>query len=150
VRRLALCNAASRVDEHGLRDLLQLIELEGEGRSGARIGSRLIAHGPLRLVPLAAFGLSRSRPRAPGEAALVQAVQTWDVTGRLGEISAPVLVVGGTRDRLVPPDTLCATAAGIAGAHLVLLPDRGHATALYNPRAKPAIAAFLTDPAPVN
>ena len=76
VRRLVLCIAASRVGEDGLRDLLRMVELEGKGRSSARIGSRLIAHGPLRLLLLAAFGLSPSRPRAPGEAALVEAVQT--------------------------------------------------------------------------
>jgi hypothetical protein len=45
VRRLALCNAASGADEHGKRDLLLLVELEAEGRSRARLGSRLIAHG---------------------------------------------------------------------------------------------------------
>jgi pimeloyl-ACP methyl ester carboxylesterase len=147
VRRLALCTAASRVDERAARDLLRLVELEGEGRSGARIGSRLIAHGPLRLVLLATFGLSRSGSRAPGEAALVQAAQTWDVTGRLGEISVPVLVVGGSRDRVIPPETLRATASGIAGARLVVLPGRGHATALYHPRAKPSIESFLAEPA---
>jgi pimeloyl-ACP methyl ester carboxylesterase len=147
VRRLALCTAASRIDERAGRDLLRLVELEGEGRSGARIGSRLIAHGPLRLLLLAAFGLSRSRPRAPGEAALVQAVQTWDVTRRLGEISVPVLVVGGTRDRVVPPEMLRATASGIPDARLILLAGRGHATALYDPRAKPILEAFLTEPA---
>jgi pimeloyl-ACP methyl ester carboxylesterase len=146
VRRLVLCIAASRVGEHGLRDLMRMVELEREGRSAARIGSRLIAHGPLRLLLLAAFGLQRSKPRAPGEAALVEAVQTWDVTRRLGEISAPVLVVGGTRDRIVPPDLVRATASGIPDARLVLLPGRGHATALFDPRMKPAIAAFLAEP----
>jgi pimeloyl-ACP methyl ester carboxylesterase len=146
VRRLVLCVAASRADEHGLRDLLRMVELEREGRSAARIGSRLIAHGPLRLLLLAAFGLSRTRPRAPGEAALVEAVQSWDVTGRLGEITAPVLAVGGTRDRLVPPDLVRATASGIPHARLVLLPGRGHASALFDPGMKSAIAAFLSEP----
>jgi pimeloyl-ACP methyl ester carboxylesterase len=80
----------------------------------------------------------------------VQAGQTWDVTGRLGEITVPVLVVGGTRDRLVPPEILRATASSIPGARLLLLPGRGHLTALWDPRAKPAIAAFLAEPAPVN
>jgi pimeloyl-ACP methyl ester carboxylesterase len=144
VRRLALCTAASRVDGRAARDLLRL---EGAGRSGARLGSGLIAHGPLRLLLLAAFGLSRSRPRAPGEVALVRAAQDWDVTGRLGEISVPVLVIGGTRDRVIPPERLRATASGIAGARLLLLPRRGHATALWDPRAKPAIEAFLNEPA---
>ena len=147
VRRLVLCIAASRIDEHGRRDLLRLVELERQGRSAARLGSRLIAHGPLRLLLLAAFGLPPSQSRAPGEAALVQAVQTWDVTERLGQIGTPVLIVGGTRDRLVPPDLLRATASGIPDARLVLLPGRGHATALFDPRMKSAIAAFLAEPA---
>jgi pimeloyl-ACP methyl ester carboxylesterase len=146
VRRLVLCVTASRGGEDGLRDLLRMVELERAGRSTARIGSRLIAHGPLRLLLLAAFGLARNRPRAPGEAALVEAVQAWDVTMRLGEIRAPVLVVGGGRDQLVPPDLVRATAAGIPDARLVLLPGRGHASALFDPRTKPVIAAFLAEP----
>jgi pimeloyl-ACP methyl ester carboxylesterase len=148
VRRLILCVAASRGSEQGKRDLLHLVELERQGRSGARIGSRLIAHGPLRLLLLAAFGLHRGQARAPGEAALVEAVQSWDVTGRLGEINVPVLVTGGTRDRLVPPDLLRTTASGIPDARLVMFPGRGHATALFDRRLKPAIAAFLAEPIP--
>jgi pimeloyl-ACP methyl ester carboxylesterase len=147
VRRLVLCIVASRVGEDGLHGLSRMVELEREGRSAARIGSRLIAHGPLRLLLLAAFGLPRGRPRAPGEAALVEAAQTWDVTGRLAEVSAPALIVGGTRDRIIPPDLVRATASGIRDARLVLLPGRGHATALFDPRMKAAIAAFLAEPA---
>lgn len=96
---------------------------------------------------LAASGLSAGRPRAPGEAALVRAAQDWDVTGRLGEIKAPVLVACGTRDRVVPPELLRGTASGITGARLLLLPGLGHASALYDPRLKPTIAAFLAEPA---
>jgi pimeloyl-ACP methyl ester carboxylesterase len=161
VRRLVVCAAASRVGQQALRDLTRIIELEGQRRpatqissaqissaqiSSAQISSGLIAHGPLRLALLAAFGLSPGRPRAPGEAALVQAAQTWDVTARLGEIRVPVLVAGGTRDRVVPPELVRATASGIPGARLLLLPGRGHASALYDPRLKPAIAAFLAEP----
>jgi hypothetical protein len=36
--------------------------------------------------------------------------------------------------------------SGIPGARLLLLPGRGHVTALYDPRLKPAIAAFLAEP----
>ena len=147
VRRLVLCVTASQGSEHARRELLRIVDLEAEGRSTAWAGTRLIAHGPLRLVLLAATGLSPRRPRAPGEAALVRAAQDWDVTARLGEIKAPVLVAGGTRDRVVPPDLLRATAAGIPGARLLLLPGRGHASALYDPRLKPAIAAFIDEPA---
>jgi pimeloyl-ACP methyl ester carboxylesterase len=90
--------------------------------------------------------LARGQTRAPGEAMLVQAAQSWDVTARLGEISVPALVAGGTRDRVVPPELVRATASGIAGARLLLLPGRGHLTALYDPRLKPAIERFLGSP----
>ena len=146
VRRLVLCSAASRVGPQGLGELQRLIEAEGQERSSARIGSGLIAHGPLRLLVLAALGLARGQTRAPGEAMLVQAAQSWDVTARLGEISVPALVAGGTRDRVVPPELVRATASGIAGARLLLLPGRGHLTALYDPRLKPAIERFLGSP----
>jgi pimeloyl-ACP methyl ester carboxylesterase len=61
----------------------------------------------------------------------------------------PVLVVGGSRDRNIPPADLRATASGIPGARLLLLCGRSHATALWDRRAKPAIEAFLAEPAQV-
>jgi pimeloyl-ACP methyl ester carboxylesterase len=76
---------------------------------------------------------------------LVQAAQSWDVTERLGEIGVPVLVAGGTRDRVVLPELMQPTAAGITGARLLLLRGRGHLSALYDPRLKPAIEAFPED-----
>jgi pimeloyl-ACP methyl ester carboxylesterase len=85
------------------------------------------------LLLMAAFALPPRRRSAPGEAALVAAARTWDVTGRLGEVGLPVLLVGGTRDRLVPPELMCATAAGIPDARLVLLPGRGHLSASFRP-----------------
>ncbi|QIS13887.1 alpha/beta fold hydrolase [Nocardia arthritidis] len=147
VRRIALCVTASRIDERGLRELSRMLEPDRPGRSSAWIGSRLIAHGPLRLLLFAAFAMLPGRPRVPGEAALVAAVRSWDVTGRLGEITAPTLVAGGGRDRLIPPNLLRATASGIPGARLVLLPGRGHASALFDPRLKRAIASSLAEPA---
>jgi pimeloyl-ACP methyl ester carboxylesterase len=143
VRRLVLCVAASRGNPRSLRALARMMELEREGRSSAWVGSGLVADGPLRLLVLAGFVLARGRPREPGEAALVAAVQDWDVTARLGEIDIPVLVVGGTRDRIVPPGLVRATADGIPDARLLMLPGRGHTSALFDRRTKPAIADFL-------
>jgi pimeloyl-ACP methyl ester carboxylesterase len=140
VRRLVLQVAASRVDEVARRDLLRVVEGDP---AAARIGSRLVAHGPLRAVFRVAYALPRRRAQAPGEAALVAAAQDWDVTGRLAEIGVPVLVVGGGRDPLVPPELVRATADGIRGARLLLLPGRGHTTALFDRRVKPAVADFL-------
>lgn len=145
VRRLVVCIAACRVGEHGRRELLRMVAREGQGRSVAGISSRLVAHGPLRLLLLAAYAVPRRRSRAPGETALVHAVQHWDVTARLGRLRAPLLLVGGTRDRVAPPELLRATASGVPDGRLVLLPGRGHASTLFDQRMKPAIAGFLAE-----
>jgi pimeloyl-ACP methyl ester carboxylesterase len=149
VRRLVLLVAASRASDRGRRDLLRLVELEDQGRSTAWFGSGLVAHGPLRLLLAGLYALPPGRSRAPGEAALVRAGQNWDVTGRLAEIRVPTLVMGGTRDPIIPPGLLQATASGIPGARLLLLPGRGHQGAMWDRRVKPAIEAFLAEPARV-
>jgi len=148
VRRLVISVAASRVSDRGRRDLLRIVELEAQGKSTAWIGSGLVAHGPMRLLVAAVYALGRSQPRAPGEVALIEAGQDWDVTSRLGEITAPTLIIGGTRDPIIPPELAEATARGIPGARLLLLPGRGHMTTLLDPRATRASTAFLNEPDP--
>jgi len=146
VRRLVVSVAASRVSDRGRRDLLRSAELERLGKSSAWVSSGLVAHGLLRLAAAAWYGLGGTKRRAPGEIALIEAVQQWDVTERLGEVSAPTLVVCGTRDPLVPPRLAEATARGIPHARLVLLRGRGHATTLFDPRSTRAARSFLDEP----
>ncbi len=149
VRRLVVAIAAARVSAHGRSALLEQVTREREGRSAAWSSSGLVGRGPLRLVAYVAFRASERRgPRAQGEAAFVEAVQTWDVLDRLGEITAPTLVVGGTRDPLITEQALRATAAGIRNAGLVLVPRRGHITAMTASRSSAAIKAFLNAPTP--
>jgi pimeloyl-ACP methyl ester carboxylesterase len=148
VHRVVVAIAAARVTERGRQALARQVAAEQAGRSAAWPSSALVAHGPLRLVVYAAFRLGeRSGPRrAQGEAALVAAVQTWDVMDRLAEITAPTLVVGGTRDPLISEEALHRTAAGIPNGHLVLAPGRGHLTAMWSGRISAAMKAFLNAP----
>lgn len=53
---------------------------------------------------------------------------------RLGEITAPTLVMWGEQDRLVHPSTAEVWAAGIAGARTVRYPEAGHMPMLEMPR----------------
>jgi abhydrolase domain-containing protein 6 len=59
-------------------------------------------------------------------------VETLD--DRLGEITAPTLVMWGEQDRLVHPSTAQVWADGIPGARTVRYPDAGHMPMLELPR----------------
>jgi pimeloyl-ACP methyl ester carboxylesterase len=66
------------------------------------------------------------------------------VTGKLGAISIPTLVVWGGDDELIPLADGRDYAAGIPHAQLVIVPDCGHAPSLEKPREfLAAVEAFL-------
>jgi pimeloyl-ACP methyl ester carboxylesterase len=71
-----------------------------------------------------------------------------DVTGRLGEITLPTLVIVGEQD--VDPGVAAAVsiAAHIPGAELVALPDTGHLSALEQPDAFGAALLHFADTLP--
>lgn len=87
----------------------------------------------------------RARPaeslRNPGQALL----EREDITDRLGEISAPALVVHGTADVSISMDKADALAAGLAGCAGVVPVDGGtHAANMTHPGpVNDAILAFL-------
>jgi pimeloyl-ACP methyl ester carboxylesterase len=145
LHRLVVCVAAARVSDRGRRDLRYSVERERAGKSSAWVSSGLVAHGLLRLVAAGLYARGGDTRRAPGEVALVEAIQDWDVTGRLGEIGTPTLIIGGSRDPLIPPELAEATAHGIPGARLLLLRGRGHTTAMLDPRSTQATKAFLDE-----
>jgi len=51
----------------------------------------------------------------------------------LGGIRCPALVLVGADDEITPPERAAEIAAGIAGAHLVTIPQSGHVSALEQP-----------------
>jgi 3-oxoadipate enol-lactonase len=77
----------------------------------------------------------------PGEALLTRD----DITGRLGEIDAPALVVHGTADVAIPMDRAEALSAGLSGSTGVVRIEGGtHSANLTHPDAvNPAIEDFL-------
>ncbi|MDW8360950.1 MAG: alpha/beta fold hydrolase [Myxococcales bacterium] len=79
--------------------------------------------------------LSRMDPRSLGHA--VDAVVLWrdDVSGSLGRIRSPVLVMVGAEDRATPPSEARRLCAAIPGARLVVIQGAGHLCALERPEA---------------
>ncbi len=57
---------------------------------------------------------------------MIRAMGRHDAWPRLGELSVPTLVVGGTADLFLPIETLEATAAAIPGAELLVLSGGTH------------------------
>jgi len=73
-----------------------------------------------------------------------------DLTGRLGEITAPTLVVCGTEDAATGPDASRALAEVIPGAELVWIEGAGHHSPVEEPAAVTrALETFLARLAPV-
>jgi 3-oxoadipate enol-lactonase len=67
-----------------------------------------------------------------------------DITGRLGEIKVPALVIHGDADAAIELSLARTLADGLARADLVVIPGAGHAANLTHPEAvNPAILRFL-------
>lgn len=75
------------------------------------------------------------------------AVADHDTSDRLGDITAPTLLVWGAEDLLVPADLLAPPLLeGIVGSRLVRLPDAGHLCNLDQPEAfNDLVTGFLTE-----
>jgi pimeloyl-ACP methyl ester carboxylesterase len=118
-----------------------------------------VANGPTDELTAATAGLILGEPglnavwaakwKARPQEALALPGQTLlardDVTGRLGEIAAPALVVHGTADVSITMDKAEALAAGLPGSGEVVRIEGGtHATNLTHPEpVNQAIAGFV-------
>jgi pimeloyl-ACP methyl ester carboxylesterase len=68
-----------------------------------------------------------------------------DITGRLGEIKVPTLIVHGDADAAIELHLAEVLRDGIAGAELVVVPGAGHAANLTHPQiVNPAIERWLS------
>ncbi|MCU0514947.1 MAG: alpha/beta fold hydrolase [Anaerolineae bacterium] len=62
------------------------------------------------------------------------ACQRCDLRPRLGEITQPALIIGGSADRMTPPDWQQALAAGLPAATLHFIDGAGHMLLLEQPQ----------------
>ena len=152
VRRLVVASAAYRLSEHGREFQRRMAELAAAGErrrifqvmapdvADSRLGRR-IAGGLLWL----AGPLFIKRDWDPSDMiATIMAEDAFDIGGRLGEITAPTLVVGGGCDRFYPPQLFRETAERIPNARLVIYEGRGHGGTFADRRFGRDVVAFLT------
>jgi 3-oxoadipate enol-lactonase len=83
-------------------------------------------------------------PSTQGYLGQLQGVIGWESYTRIGQITAPTLVIHGESDRLVPPANALLIAERIPGARLVLIPRASHIFSTDQPDlAATAVEEFL-------
>ena len=151
VRRLVVVGAAHRLSEQGRefqRHMAQLAaagyrremsRLQAPDVADSRLGRR-IAGGLLWL----AGPLFIKRDWYPSDMiTTIWAEDALDLGGRLVEISAPTLVIGGGRDRFYPTELFRETANDIPNARLILYENRAHGGTFADRRFGRDVIAFL-------
>jgi pimeloyl-ACP methyl ester carboxylesterase len=86
---------------------------------------------PEQLVRLGRAQLEKVNPQVMAND--YAACNAFDVMGRLGAISAPTLVIGGTADQMTPPKYAKFLADKISGAQLTMIEGAGHMVMLEQP-----------------
>lgn len=146
VSRLVLVCAAARLGDDGRRRQRRLAELTRAGRPRAawgQLGTPLAgsAVGRVAASAMCWLGGGPTGDDAADLLATIEAEDAFDLTGRLREVRAPALVVGGGRDGFYG-DLIARTADGL-GALLVLAPRASHMTAAGHRTIRHAVLTFL-------
>ena len=148
VRRLVLASAACRLGPVGRW-------AQAEFARRLRAGDRRGAWVPLvePAVPTALRPTVRGVIRLVGPwlvpadpadmLATIDAEDAFDAEPRLGEVTAPVLVLGGGADPFYTEDLFRRTAAGVPDGRAVVFPGQGHVRAAASPAAVRTALTFL-------
>lgn len=151
VGRLVLVASAARVSAWGrdvdarLAAALRRKDLDDAGRVFSEYllpGDRL--HTVRRLVGPLMRRSFLSGAEQPGDVAVeASAEQACDSRALLPEVTTPVLLVAGDRDRFFPADLVEETARLLPDCRLVWLPGKGHARTCSSNRVPREVLAFL-------
>lgn len=150
VRRLVVASSGYRLEDAARESQMKYATAAVAGKRSLQ---HLVTQGiespvKARLVgALAWLADPLVRPKNPADTlAFVRAEDAFDLDGRLADITAPTLVVGGDRDEYYSVETFRRTADGIPDARLVVYPDTNHLGAIKHGRFAPDVTAFLTAP----
>jgi pimeloyl-ACP methyl ester carboxylesterase len=108
--------------------------------TGSALGQRLAGAAMWLVAPLGGMG---SNWDPSDMIATVEAEDAFDASERLGEISAPALVIGGERDPCYSRELFAETTRGIPDARLLIYERRGHGGTVTDRRFARDVAAFL-------
>jgi 3-oxoadipate enol-lactonase len=151
LRGLILCDTRAAADTPdgaaGRRDMADRVLREGPAPLVDTMLPKLLAEATQRQRPTVVDGLRSvmmaNDPHGIAAAARGMAERP-DMTGTLGQIGCPTLVLVGQNDAISTPTEMRGLAQAIPGAKFVEIPAAGHLSPLENPAAvNAAIGAFL-------
>jgi pimeloyl-ACP methyl ester carboxylesterase len=149
VRRLVLVSSAYRLGPRGRAAQRRAAEWLRAGRSRrasaaemAMLGATTLTQRMLGVVGWV-FGTTGLGAGDPDMLATIDAEDGFDLRDRLGQITAPALVVGGERDAFYGPDLFTETAALIPRGQLMLYRRKGHLGTQLDRRLATDVLAFL-------
>lgn len=146
VSRLALAATACTLGPIGRRAQRAFIERARAGRRPSPALAEVSADGALaRTLLKGVLWLSDGRGDHADAATMLSAEDGFDLRGRLGDITAPTLLLHGDRDVIYPTDLARETAEGIPDARLITYAGRTHAGTLSDPRFPTDTRAFLAE-----
>ncbi|MCW2704548.1 MAG: 3-oxoadipate enol-lactonase [Blastococcus sp.] len=145
-RLIVMASAARFPDPPSWKQRAERVRAEGTeflvpSRIGAWVTPKFAETHPDETERLLQMLRSTSRE---GYAACCETIEPFDLSDRLGEITAPTLVIAGADDPATPPDTVRTVADGIPDARFVVVPQASHLVSAEQPEAVTAeIRRFL-------
>ncbi|WP_280265131.1 alpha/beta fold hydrolase [Nocardia wallacei] len=147
VRRLVTVCSGYRLDEHTRVAQLRYAEAVANDRRGLHHSAPMLFRSAWQARAAAALLWLVDpfvRPRDPADTlAFVRAEDRFDLTGRLADITAPALIVGGDRDSAYSVENFRHTAAGIPGGRVRVYPRVTHLGAVKDPALVADVRGFL-------
>jgi 3-oxoadipate enol-lactonase len=137
VRGLVLANTAARIGApDAWAERAARVRAEGLGAIADLAMGRFFSEAFRAAQPAMVGGFRKAlvRSSAEGYAGCCAALAGADLTGDVGAIAAPTLVIGGALDVSTPPEQTTALAVAIPGAHYVEL-DAAHLSNVERPDA---------------
>jgi len=150
--RLVLANTTSRIPPEGVALWEERIRAVGERGLEPLVQSTLERWftEPYRQANsdvMAWIGAMIRRTPAAGYIGCGRAIQTLDLTDRLGAIRLPVLVIAGAEDPGTPPAAGAGIAQAIPGARLEIIARASHLSCIEQPETfNRLLLDFLTPP----
>ncbi len=151
VRRLVIVSAAHRLGPRGgpvQRRVAEELRAERPRRAAAQMFGLLGATEATRRILAGIgwlFGHLVFHRTTDDLLATIHAEDGFDLGGRLHEITAPTLVIGGDRDAFYSPELFTETASLIPNGRLILYRGKGHLGTQAAPGFVEDVLGFLAD-----